>query len=265
MAVPVFRVARFRAKSSGVKPLLEALAMHLSARGVTPAFLWPGDGAPRQVDLRADTAADVGAAALLAAAFAPVWIGADAKATIAAAVAAGAQAILTARDDVRPKATFLVTDAVGGVRRRWPWQPAPRGDLLITVGPTSAQARFPDTGLPRVAARLTPLPTGMDWPGTRVFAFASVSVPERFYATLHDLGAEVVGRRILERDDHLTPVLLARLEQEAAAQGAQLVTTERDAVRLPQEFRAKVLVVPVRLDLAAWDAVDAVLDRCLAP
>ena len=42
--------------------------------------------------------------------------------------------------------------------------------------------------------------------------------------------------------------------------GAQLVTTEKDAVRLPADFRPKVLVVPVRLELADW----ALFDRLVA-
>jgi tetraacyldisaccharide 4'-kinase len=52
---------------------------------------------------------------------------------------------------------------------------------------------------------------------------------------------------------------MTRMEAEAQAVGAQLVTTEKDAVRLPASFRQKVLTLPVRLRFDDPQAVDAAL------
>ena len=51
----------------------------------------------------------------------------------------------------------------------------------------------------------------------------------------------------------LTPPLLKRLITLAVDQNARLVTTEKDAVRLPPALRTEVFPLPVRLQVADRD------------
>ncbi len=100
---------------------------------------------------------------------------------------------------------------------------------------------------------------GMDWRGERVIAFAGIGHPEKFFATLKAEGAILARTVALSDHEPFSDALLRRLEHEAAATGAQLVTTEKDAARLPAWFRPRVLVLVVRLEIDTWSPLDALL------
>ncbi|MEO1308645.1 MAG: tetraacyldisaccharide 4'-kinase, partial [Pseudomonadota bacterium] len=137
-----------------------------------------------------------------------------------------------------------------------------RADLLLSIGDAQAQDRFranwgASVTVPHLTGELRPLQTGMDWAGQPLLAFAGIGRPEKFFQTLRNLGADLRGTQALDDHQPLTPGLLARLENRAASMGAQLVTTEKDAARLPQSFRQKVLTLPVRLELEDWEPLRA--------
>lgn len=273
--VPVLSVASLSRGGTGKTPAVIALAQRIGSRAVVHVVM-RGSGDPLKVDERVHSAEQVGDEALLAAAFTPTWVGADLAAAARAAIKAGAGVVIVEEDgitEVAPDLRILVEDAVRGFGngRSWPLGPliAPRdaglarADLLITVGPAPAQARFESVPIQRVRAKLEVLQTGMDWAGLPVLAFAGIGVPERFFATLHDLGAHVVRTQALADHQEMTSTLLARLQREAAMAGAQLVTTEKDAVRLPEAFRFNVLVVPVRLEADNWSPIDRLIEERL--
>lgn len=276
--IPVIGIGGLNRRGSGKLPAVLAVAQRLSGRGkvvhvVTDA---PGADAPRRVDERADTVAGVGDRAQLMAAFSPTWIARDPMRAITMVQDEGAEVVVL--DNGLPKGHvpvdlgILVEDAVRGFGngRARPFGPLKlplkrglaQADRLITIGHDTAQdafaGRWPVT-LPRDRARLAPLQTGMDWDGMEVYAYAGIGVPERFFATLHHLGVTMVGKKALSDHEEMTPALLTRIIHEARALGAQIVTTEKDAVRLPLEVRQGILVLPVRLELEDWAPLDAQL------
>lgn len=270
VGVPVICVGNLTAGGNGKTPLVIALCEELARLGCRPGVVSRGYGGsetgPLQVDLVHDTAAKVGDEPLLIAAHAPVWVAKDRAQGARQAAAAGVDVIVL--DDGYQDATLhysrrIITIDLGqgfgnghcipsGPLREPVGSGLARADLCVLIGsPKEArrlQETWPDLATQTcLSARIAARSIGVDWNGVSVLAFAGIGRPEKFFQTLRDLGANVVRSHAFADHAPYTDQILNRMLSEATSINAQLVTTDKDAVRLPPDYLGIIQPLPVEL------------------
>lgn len=278
--VPVICCGNVTVGGAGKTTLVLDLARRLSNRSVHILLRGYG-GASRGTHcvLPDDPASLVGDEALLLAQAAPTWIGADRAASAQAAIAAGA-GVLVMDDGLQnptlgKTCSILVIDGRTGFGngRVLPAGPlrepvasaAARCQAAVLIGPDSTHAldRLP-ANLPVLHADLRQDASIAALAGRRVVAFAGIAIPEKFFDPLRQAGAIVLASHPFADHHGYTARELAKLSAEASSQDAILVTTPKDAVRLPQAFRAQVTVVGVDLAWREPEQIDQLLDKVVA-
>jgi len=279
--VPVLCCGNATVGGTGKTTLAIDMAQRLLERGRTVHILTRGYGGRTRQVVRVDPAShsarDVGDEALLLAATAPTWIAADRAAGARAAVAEGADCLVL-DDGFQNTSLFqdmplLVIDGASGFGNG---HVLPAGPLREPLDQAFARARAvvmigadrhrvthslpPD--LPVLHARLQPEGRLVDLVGQQVIAFAGIGRPGKFFDSLRDAGIAPV-RTIAYPDHHAYSRRdLLLLDGLARQRGTVLVTTPKDAVRLPDEMRARVKIIGTSLKWESNRAADMLLD-CL--
>src|SRR5713226_4420313 len=279
--VPVICVGNLVAGGAGKTPVAITLARRLQAGGHAVHLLSRGYGGslagPVAVDRARHDAAQVGDEALLLADAAPTWIARDRAAGARAAIAAGAQCLLL--DDGLQNPTLakdlslLVIDGAYGLGNgrvlpagplREPLQSGlARADAVVLMGEDRAGVTPLLAGKTVLRARLAP-ENAAALAGRAVVAFAGIGRPAKFFTTLERIGARLAARHAFPDHHPYRTAELQRLLAEAYAAHAVLVTTAKDAVRLPTEWRARMEVLTVTAEFDDVAALDRLIDRVSA-
>lgn len=283
--VPVICVGNLTMGGAGKTPVVREVARRLAERGRTVHLLSRGYGGrltgPVRVAPEVHTAADVGDEPLMLARDFPVWVARDRAAGAAAAAAAGAEVVVMDDGHQNPsvkKALSLVV--VDGETRgeEWPFgdgrvfpagpmrEPLARGlaraDAAVILLPADLPTADPELAraLQAVPVLAAHLQAAVAPPQGPQVGFAGVGKPWKVERALKAAGCELAD--FARFPDHFAydEPTLQRLADRAAQFTAGLVTTEKDWVRLPPAWRARVTAWPVR---AAFDD-DAALDALLA-
>jgi tetraacyldisaccharide 4'-kinase len=229
---------------------------------------------PMLVEPEFCAAEQVGDEALLLASAAPTVVARDRAAGARLALAEGATAVVM--DDglqnagLKKTVSLLVIDGgygfgnglllPAGPLREPVMAAAARCHAAILIGDdeTGALKQLPPS-LPVLRAHLI-ADCGEKLGRRRVIAFAGIGRPEKFFRSVLSLGADIVDQHAYP-DHHVYTTQDVNLLLDAASnQGAVLVTTAKDYVKLPAGLRAMTLVITVRL---FWD--DEVALKLLLP
>jgi tetraacyldisaccharide 4'-kinase len=262
--VPVICVGNLVVGGAGKTPVVLALTKLLNERGLTPHVVMRGYGGRLPGPVRADPAihdaAAIGDEALLAAVRAPCWASRDRAAGVRAAASAGAQVILLDDGFQNPSVvkdlSLLVVDAAYGFGngRLLPAGPLreridaglARADAIVLLDGNGTPSTLQGAALPLLRAELAPVDGGR-FAGQRVIAFAGIGRPGKFFATLRQLGADVVAEYPFADHHPFSDAEMAALRGAAEQERAIAVTTEKDWVRLSPEGRAGIACLRVEI------------------
>lgn len=284
---PVLCVGNFVAGGAGKTPAAIALAKLLRSAGQRVAFLSRGyGGEARTESLRVDpfqhSARGVGDEPLLLARAGPCWVGPDRVASARLAVEAGANVLVMDDGMQNPSLVKDLTIAVVDGE-----QPFGNG-LCLPAGPLrapiAAQLGYVDAillvgGDTRTAARVALATRGKpifrgrlqadaivaaSLIGRPVLALAGIARPEKFFATLTGIGAQVVETAVFADHHAYRPREIEAIVARAVRRGLMLVTTEKDLVRIPPDLAGEVRALPVTMNFEEPTTVKAWLSELLA-
>lgn len=282
--LPVICVGNFTAGGTGKTPLTLHLCRQLMAKGQHPIALTRGYGGnvpgPYWIDAARDKAAAVGDEALLLAAVAPTMLARD-REVGARAIENGPHTATAIIMDDGLQNPSLVKDfaiaVIDGKRGFGNGYTIPAGplrapllfqldltDAIVVNEPVDSDGVLVEQLRHRFAGAVLRATAGPSedtgWlKGAPVVAWAGIGAPQRFFALLASLGADLIAQRVFPDHHPLTPDEATSLLAMADKGDALLVTTEKDMVRLSgavgaaAEVRARSRVLPIRLNFSSGD------------
>jgi len=262
LSVPVICVGNITAGGAGKTPVALHVGALLKDAGFNAFFLSRGYGGklsgPVLVDEKIHSAKDVGDEPLLLCRKLPTIVAKDRLAGARCAIEKGADIIVM--DDglqnpsIEKTLSLLVIDGSIGFGNRFlipagplrepVWQAINRVDALIVINPNEDRSIG---GMKRLFSAITQ-PVNADFiKDKRWFAFCGIAYPHKFLNTLHNLRAHVLGSQSFVDHHPYTIHEIDTLRKKAALLGAELITTSKDMVRIPEALRTGVHVLHIEL------------------
>ena len=259
--LPIICVGNIVIGGAGKTPVALKIGNMLIKSGYKPHFVSKGYGGFEKNNTLVNdwhSPKSVGDEPLLLSEIAPTWIGLDRNKSFQLAKENGADCIVMDDGFQNPtlQKDFSIVVINGdqgfGNKRVIPSGPLresinrglSRTNLVITIGDISASVKDKiPKHIPLIAANFKIKEDGMMLKGQRVTAFAGIAYPEKFFNSLKLVKANIVDK-ITYSDHHIyNENDLLYLAEIANKNKSILVTTKKDIVRIPKNFRSLVKTI----------------------
>ena len=272
--VPVICVGNVTVGGAGKTPVVLSISELLKADGMKVAIASRGYKGnitvPTLVDKNRHTVNSVGDEPLMLARIAPTYIAAKRNLAIQMAENNGANIVIM--DDglqnpfVVKDISILVIDGKYGIGNGFVMPAGPlreslasgvsKADAVIIVGNDDMcvinhPALSAKSAPPVIRAKLKPF-GDLPEKNKPYIAFAGIGNPDKFFSTLIENGYNIVESIPFSDHHNYSDAEINNLIHKAEDGGYELITTEKDQVRLPLFSRNKIRILPVKI---VWDDV----------
>lgn len=265
--IPVICVGNITIGGAGKTPLSIKLANIYQSYGLRPVFLSRGYGSrnqhPIQVDIHRHQAKDVGDEPLLLARHAPCFVCRD-RAAGAKAIKAWGKADIIIMDDgmqnpsLQKDFTILVLNGRFGVGNGCIIPAGPlreslsdglkRSQIIMIMGEDQHNLAQKAGNIPTFYAKVKAKLEGHDLTKDYL-SFSGLADPEKFKQTLLDNGFKLASHINFADHHPYQKQELEKLTTLAKKHTAQLITTEKDMMRIPEHYQQYIKCLAIELEL----------------
>ncbi len=135
-------------------------------------------------------------------------------------------------------------------------------DFVVVVGKADEELREILAGKKIILADIKTKNLA-NFKGQKLLAFCGLAYPDKFFSFLEDQGLDVVDKKYF-MDHHCYKISeIEALILEAKKQGAKLVTTKKDWVKFPLNFKRKIEYLDIELELENKDFIKGEIQKII--
>ena len=283
--IPIICVGNLVVGGSGKTPTAIAIAELLIRKGLRVHFLSRGYGRSTfgafKVDPNLHDVATVGDEPLLLAQIAPTWVSNNRRSSAKLAAQEGAQIIVMddgfQNPEIHKDLSLLTIDGVSGFGNNLVLPAGPlrenihsglaRANAVLIIGPDKYGiekiiSNSENKALSLLHGNFKPHDNFKHLQDKKVFGFAGIGQPKKFFQSLKDVGLLLTGT--MEFNDHhiYSASEIHYLIDKAKKLEAQLITTSKDLTRINKELASNILEFPIKLEWEDPKAVENLLEIC---